>query len=62
MSAYPDGLEMYCPTCMVEVPTKHKHVGETLVIYCPKEHFVTRFIRDPSTPTGWKLDPEAYGR
>ena len=62
---YPDGMPMYCPICLVELPTHHKHVKknnkEALEILCPSEHFVTRFIPDPLSETGWKLDLSAYG-
>jgi len=59
-SRYPDGMWMYCPVCMVELPSHHKHTGETLEVFCPKNHFVTRFIKDPSSKTGWELDPSVY--
>lgn len=55
---------MYCPTCMVEVPTTHKHSKkkgqDTLEIFCPQGHFVTRLIPDKFSEIGWKLDPDAY--
>lgn len=64
MSAYPDGLPMYCRVCLTERRTHHKHETKNgkpcLAIYCPSEHFVTRFIPDSTSTTGWKLDRDVY--